>query len=53
MIPYVSRYHDYQYPFFGSKIKQVAGYLFCIGRNGMRLLMSNHKGKIVSNFTDK
>ena len=36
-----------------AHIKQVARYLFCTGRNGMRLLMSNHKGKIVSNFTDK
>ena len=65
MIPDVSRYHvssrqllvpfDYQYPFLSkiAHIKQVAGYLFCTGRNGIRLLMSNHKGKIVITYTDK
>ena len=36
-----------------AHIKQVARFLFCTRRNVMRLLMSNHKGKIVSNFTDK
>ena len=53
LIPFDYQYHISFFMTIIAHIKQVARYLFCTGRNGMRLLMSNHKGKIVSNFTDK
>ena len=53
LVPFDYQYHISFFMTIIAHIKQVARFLFCTRRNVMRLLMSNHKGKIVSNFTDK